>query len=157
MSYPGRDGLDPRLVELRRNRWAHQLADLRTDYAILDAWNAGATIRDIAAACGLSQDEVTWRVQHRPDQIPPVVAGRHGRRPMEVALRYAVGEITWSQARDDLITWPYQPEADDDPLDDGYTFAPGAGSELWLAHTNDYLSPTEYQEILDALDAHTDE
>lgn len=155
MAYPD-DPLDPRLTEVHRQLCARRLADLRMDYAILDAWNAGVTIRDIAAAARLPQDTVTSKVQSLPTELPPVIEGRLGRRPLEVAARYAVGEISWEQARDDLVSWPYVEEAElPEGFDDSFEVRPGAASEVHDAYSMyGFLAATEYFEISNGIDRH---
>lgn len=153
-AYQGRDDLDPRLVPVRRERWARELAELRLDYAMLDAWNAGATIADIAKSAQKPKDWVTAQVSDLVTEPPPLVEGRVGRRPLEVAYMYALGEISREQFMDELTTWPYEPEPVMGPYDEYEPEVPGAFQEVFYAYfVNRLVSREECSELQERISA----
>lgn len=150
MAYVERDSVDPRLYEVRRQAWARDLMELRMRYAIEDAWDAGCTIRDIAAMARLPESDIAARIQQRP-HLPelPRVPGRLGRRPMEVILRYVTGEIPWEMAREDLVEWPYVPQPwEADAEEDIANDVPGSFQEIFVALNLEMLSYDEYDDLV---------
>lgn len=146
-TYQGRDDLDPRLVPVRREQWAHELADLRLGYAMLDAWNAGATIKEISRTARKPEKWVTAEIEDLVSDPPPRVEGRLGRRPLEVIYMHLVGEIDREQLIDELVAWPYEPYPEMGPYDEYEPDAPGSYQEVTYAESSKLLSASELSEI----------
>lgn len=141
-----RDDLDARLKPVRRQRWIRELNRMQMDYSVMDAWNAGATARDIAAASGLREAEITDTITYCTNRPAPDVAGRLGRRPLEVAYRYALGEISKDEMIEDLGTWPYLPVADNTNIDPPI-MTPGSIEDIEDASSWDLITTEELDEL----------
>ncbi|MEU7187070.1 hypothetical protein [Streptomyces sp. NPDC045369] len=131
------------------NKARAALAHERTALAALAAADAGASHRAIAATMDISHVAVGALIA-KARALPPLVEGRVGRSPLDIAMRYAAGEIDRDTLVQALATWPYAPRALPVGLPDGGAAlpVPGAFDEVRGALEYGYIDQDVYDAIL---------
>lgn len=141
-------------VLVRRARVRKEAGDhlLRVDYqrALLAAVSSGMTQRELAAVLKVRQPTVQEALERARAEAGEPVPGRHGATPLEVAERYAVGEIDRATMLAELTSWDYQPMAGVEAGDDLGTYVTGSFDDVVTAVGRGYLAEEDYDAIVSA-------
>ncbi|KJY44120.1 hypothetical protein VR41_00110 [Streptomyces sp. NRRL B-1568] len=132
-----------RIEEVNRARAA--LAHERLAVAVLAAVEAG----EDAAGLALNPVKVEQLVSEAR-ALAPVPAGRIGRSPAHVAMRYATGEISRDEMIEALSTWPYVPVGPraENLLNDFRPSVAGSFDDVESALHQQYIDGEAYDTIL---------
>ncbi|MDE9363985.1 hypothetical protein PZ938_00050 [Luteipulveratus sp. YIM 133132] len=108
----------------------------------------------IARLLGVSPSAVNQRVQ-AARSMPPARPGFSGASPLEIAQRYAAGELEWAQVLEELARWPYEERQMvlDDVTEWNVAGTGDAWSELGIATRRGYLTYEEYGQIQQRVEA----
>ena len=93
--------------KLRVEKELIELAELRMVKALADA---GAKHNQFARGLGIRQSDIPKKIQEA-NEVEPIRAGFSSGSPYEICQRYYIGELTRTQAIDELVRWEYKPQA----------------------------------------------
>ncbi|MDR0944986.1 MAG: hypothetical protein LBM66_02320 [Bifidobacteriaceae bacterium] len=131
---------------LRHRQQVDHLDYLRDLRALAGVMNQS----DIARELGISQPSVSSALK-TAETVPQIPAGFHGASPLEIAQRYAAGEITAETLVDELARWPYKPMPRTDGVDWGLD-ATGTIAEVEHAAMAGMIEDDLYDQIVDRLE-----
>lgn len=122
------------------------LATVDRDRLVRLGLQAGLSQTALATQLGVSQARIS---QIAASANAEQADGFSGTTPIEIAQRYAAGEIDEEQAVDELGRWPYKSSSRPDPYDDSWEPGPGTWADVELANQQGLISDEMYEAIFD--------
>lgn len=142
------------VVRVRRAKARKDAGDhlLRVEFqrALLAAVSSGMTQVELAAVLEVRQPTVQEALKRARAEAGEPAPGRHGATPLEVAERYAVGEIDRATMLAELTSWDYRPMAGVEAGDDLGTYVTGSFDDVVTAVGRGYLEEEDYNAIVSA-------
>lgn len=141
------------LKPVARARMIRDLSDLDFKRALVAEINSGTTQQEVARSARMSQAAISQHLKNaRTIDFPK--PGFSGSTPLEVCERYAAGQISREQAKEELVVWPYLPIPEPENFfDDGGPVPPGTWDDVIIAADRGYIDEALYSEILEEHDA----
>ncbi|MDB6427450.1 hypothetical protein [Curtobacterium sp. 20TX0008] len=127
-------------------KYRARLANLDRDRLIRLAVRGGASQTRLGAQLGISQARVSQIAGTADIDAPD---GFSGATPLEIAERYAVGELDEAQTIDELGRWPYREANRPDPYDDAWEPGPGTWTDVEFANSQGIITDDMYEAIFD--------
>lgn len=127
-------------------KYRARLANVDRDRLIRLALRGGASQTQLGAQLGISQARVS-QIAGTTDLDAP--HGFSGASPLEIAERYAVGELDEAQTIDELSRWPYRQASRPDPYDDAWEPGPGTWNDVEFANSQGIITDDMYEAIFD--------
>lgn len=125
-------------------KYRARLANVDRDRLIRLALRRGASQTQLGAQLGISQARVS-QIAGTTDLDAP--DGFSGASPLEIAERYAVGELDEAQTIDELSRWPYREASRPDPYDDAWEPGPGTWNDIEFANSQGIITDDMYEAI----------
>ena len=140
--------------KLRVEKELIELAELRMVKALADA---GAKHNQLARGLGINEYKLPDMLK-KAERVEPIRAGFSSGSPYEICQRYYVGELTRTQAIDELVRWEYKPQAKGeewDPwgMEGGAPRVRGSWDDLDTAEIHNLIDDDFFNEVADQIDA----
>ncbi|WP_050668103.1 hypothetical protein [Luteipulveratus halotolerans] len=142
------------LQDVARAAAREALVPIDVARALVAAVDGGSVAQvKVAELLGVSAPAVNQRLKTARG-VAPVREGFSGARPLEIAQRYAAGDIDREQMLDELSSWPYPPrEPDPDVVEWNVAGFGDDWSDLGTATRRGYITYDDYGVIFDRVEA----
>jgi hypothetical protein len=127
------------------------LAGIDRDRLIRLALVSGSSQSALARELGMTQARIS-QIAAVPESVPE---GLSGATPLEIAQRYAVGEIDRAQAVEELSRFPYRSASEPSELDDAWEPGPLTWADVVDVHRQGLIDDDMYDDALDGYAART--